>query len=174
MFAVRCTRKLLDRGAPRLLTKPVPPTTVLGDWYANIVVTRPEHLVVCISERTLLPVIVTAKDVKQLPERLATAVKTMLAAVGVSEEDVAAEGLEMGAGYLATTEDRRVLGCLNDFVVHFKHGAGSDPDLNVQERALRLARMPCSRLGFAFPSEATVAAFATRRAIKAASNASAA
>ena len=174
MFAVRCTRKLLERGAPKVLDKPAPPTTVLGDWYANIVVTRAEHLVVCISEKTLLPVVVTAKDVKHLPERLSAAVRTMLAAVGVSEVQIESELLEMRAGYLATTQDRRVLGCLNDFVFHFKHGAGSFPELSNHERALRLARMPCSILEYAFPSEATLAAFSARQAIRAASKASAA
>lgn len=36
MITLRCTRKLLDRaGVPaRVDTKP--PTTVLGDWYANL------------------------------------------------------------------------------------------------------------------------------------------
>ena len=157
MFAVRCTRKLLDRGALKQLDTPVQATTVLGDWYANIVVTRPEHLVVCISEKTLLPVVVTAKDIKHLPERLSAAAKTMLAAVGISEKEIARELLEMRAGYLATTQDRRVLGCLNDFVLHFKYGAASYPELSNHERALRLAQMPCSKLEYGSPSVLTPA-----------------
>ena len=171
MFAVRCTRKLLDRGAPRPLITPVPPTTVLGDWYANIVFARPERLVVCISERTLLPVIVTAKDVKHLPERVAEAAEQILTAIGVPQADVEAELSEMSAGYLAATADRRILGSLNDFVFHFEHGAGSHSELTIHERTLRLAQMPCGALEYVFPSDATVAAFAANRALKAARSA---
>ena len=171
MFAVRCTRKLLGRGSPKNLVTPVPPTTILGDWYANIIFTRPEQLIVCVSERTLLPVIVAAKDVKRLPERVATAAETILTAIGVPKEDVEAELAEMHAGYLAPTTNRRVLGSLNDFVFHFEHGAGSVPELNMLERTLRLAKMPCGALAYAFPSEATLAAFATSRALKAAKRA---
>ena len=171
MFAVRCTRKLLDRGAPKALAAPVPPTTVLGDWYANIVFTRSEHLVVCVSERTLLPVVVAAKDVKRLPERVAAEAGMILTAIGVPAADVEAEMAEMRVGYLAATADRRILGSLNDFVFHFEHGAGSHPELNIRERTLRLARMPCGKLEYAFPTEATLAAFATNRALKAAKNA---
>ena len=171
MFAVRCTRKLLNRGAPKSLSAPAPPTTVLGDWYANIVFTRPEQVVVCISERTLLPVIVTAKDIKRLPERLAAAAGVILVSIGASPEDVDAELSEMRVGCLATTASRRVLGYLNDFVFHFEHGAGSQAELSIHERTLRLARMPCAALEYAYPTEATLAAFATNRALRAAQSA---
>lgn len=167
MFAVRCTRKLLDRGAPKSLPVAMPPTTVLGDWYANIVFTRPEQMVVCISERTLLPVVVTAKDIKRLPERLAEATGRVLASIGVPSEDIEAELAEMSVGYLAATANRRVLGSLHDFIFHFEHGTGSQVELGVHERTLRMARMPCAALEFAYPSETTLAAFQASRVLKA-------
>ncbi len=40
----------------------VRPTTCLGDWYANLLFTERLRLVICISERSLLPVFVAAKD----------------------------------------------------------------------------------------------------------------
>ena len=171
MFAVRCTRKLLDRGAPRPLVTPVAPTTILGDWYANIVFTRPEYLVVCISEKTLLPVIVTAKNVKHLPERVAAAVGNMLTAIGVPAPEVEAELAQMNGGILAATVNRRVLGSLNEFVFHFEHGAGSYPELSIEDRALKLANMPCGAIEFVFPSKATLAAFAANRVVRAAKSA---
>ena len=103
MFAIRCTRKLLKRGAPSKLETPVAPTTVLGDWYANVLVTRPEHLVLCISERTLLPVVVTAKDIRRLSERVASAAQQMLASIGLPQQDIDCELREMQTSYLATT-----------------------------------------------------------------------
>ena len=32
------------------------PTTRLGDWYANLLFTKSQHLIVCVSERSLLPI----------------------------------------------------------------------------------------------------------------------
>jgi hypothetical protein len=171
MYAVRCTRKLLDRAAPKDLVLPAAPTNVLGDWYANIVFARPEQLVMCMSQRTLLPVIVTAKDIKHLPKRIATAVEQMLNAIGVPTDDVAAELSKMQEAVFAKTADRRALGSLNDFVFHLQHGTGSHPDMSLNERALRMARMPCGALGYAYPSEATLAAFVASKALKAAASA---
>ena len=171
MFAVRCTRKLLSRGTPRELPVPVPPTTVLGDWYANIVFTRPEQLVVCVAERTLLPVVVSAKDVKLLPERVARAAGTMLQEIGVSPGDIAEELSQMNAGYFAPTANRRVLGSLNEAIFRFEYWYAEHPGLSLQQLAMRLAQVPCAPIGYAYPSEATVAAFATDKATKSARSA---
>jgi hypothetical protein len=171
MHAIRCTKKLLDRGATLPLAAERPATTILGDWYANIVVARPMHVVVCISEITLLPVVVTAKNFESLPERLAAAVKEMLRATGVPNEDIEAECIEMRESYFAKTSSRKLIGSLNDFVFHLQHGVGSDTKQTLHERALRMASMPCSALEFAYPREAAVAAFARSKALKAAAGA---
>jgi hypothetical protein len=171
MYVIRCTRKLLDRGAPQHSLPSGAPTTVLGDWYANIVFERPEQLVVCISERTLLPVIVPAKDIKRLPDRIASAAEEILKAIGVPPEDVAAETLAMQEAYFAKTVDRRVIGSLNDFVFHVQHGTASRRDLSLHERAIRLARMPSAVLEYAYPSEAALAAFVASNALRAAKSA---
>ena len=171
MFAIRCTKKLIDRVSPKALPSPVPPSTVLGDWYANLVFTRPEQYIVCISERTLLPVVVTAKDAKNLPGRLADATAEVLMAIGLAETDIDEEITQMRSAYFAKTADRRVLGSLNDFVFHFEHGTGSDLSVSILERTLRMARMPCGAIEYAYPSEAALAAFAARKVMKAASSA---
>ena len=171
MYSICCTRKLLDRGGRRQLVSPASPTTVLGNWYANIVFARPEQLVVCISENTLLPVVVPAKDFTRLPERIASAVSDILKVIEVPDDDIAAEFLEMQDAHFSKTTDRRILGCLNDFVFHVQHGAGSHPELSLHERALRLARMPCASLQYAYPSEAALAAFIASKALKAAKSA---
>ena len=171
MFAIRCTKKLLDRVSAKALPLPVPPTTVLGDWYANLAFTRPEQHIVCISERTLLPVVVTAKDAKSLPDRLAEATAEVLMAIGVAATDIDEEVKQMNSAYFAKTADRRVLGSLNDFVFHFEHGTGSDMRMSLLERTLRMAHMPCGAIEYAYPSEAALAAFAARKVMKAASSA---
>jgi hypothetical protein len=168
MYSIRCTRKLLDRGAPIRLPPESASTTVLGDWYANIVFERPEQLIVCISERTLLPVIVLAKDFKRLPDRIAAAVETMLKAIRLPDQDIVEEISDMQQNHFAKTTDRRVLGSLNDFVFHVQDGTASRREDTLHERALRLAQMPCSVLQYSYPSESALAAFIANNALKAA------
>ena len=168
MYAIRCTKKLLDRGAPKTLAPETVPTTVLGDWYANLVIERPELLVVCISERTLLPVIVPAKDLKRLPDRVVAAVEAMLIAIGISDHEVDEEISAMRESYFAKTADRRILGSLNDLLFHVQNGTASCRELSLHERSLRLAQMPCAVLEYAYPSESALAAFTASKALKAA------
>jgi hypothetical protein len=107
----------------------------------------------------------------RLPERLTQAVGLILNSIGVPPDQVEAEISEMRGGYLATTSNRRVLGSLNDFVFHFEQGVGSQAELNIHQRTLRLAHIPCAALEYAYPSEATLAAFASVRALEKAKNA---
>jgi hypothetical protein len=159
------------RGAPDVLELPRPPTTVLGDWYANILFARPAHLVLALSERSLLPVVVPAKDVKRLPERIAHAAQCMLRAIGVPEKQVAAEALAMSVGYLAVTNNRKVLGSLNDFVFHLELSLQDHLNWELHEHALQLAEMPSGAIEYAVPSEATRVLFASSQAIQAAKSA---
>ena len=159
------------RGAPDVLELPRPPTTVLGDWYANILFARPVHLVLALSERSLLPVVVPAKDVKRLPDRVARAAQDMLRAIGIPEEQVATETLAMSEGYLAVTSNRKVLGSLNDFVFHLELSLQDRPNWELHEHARQLAEMPSGAIDYAFPSESTRALFASSRAIQAAKGA---
>jgi hypothetical protein len=168
MFAVRCTRNLLSRSSSLELRTPVPPTTILGDWYANILFVRPEHLALCISEKSLLPVVTTAKDLKNLPNRVARGAREVLLAIGVPEAQVQAELAEMKEGYLAPTANRRVLGSLNDFMFHLEYRLHSQPELTLLEQALKLAAIPCGAIEYAFPREAALACFASAKAIHAA------
>jgi hypothetical protein len=62
MFTIRCTRKLLKHLHADGLGSAAPPTTILGDWYANLLFTRHLRLVICVSERSLLPIFVAAKE----------------------------------------------------------------------------------------------------------------
>ena len=83
MFTLRCTQRLLHRipGAP--LSENAKPTTLLGDWYANLLFPRAQQMVLCISERTLLPLIVPAKDARYLIDRMAQALPEVLSALAI-------------------------------------------------------------------------------------------
>ena len=60
MLTIRCTRKLLERLDVEASSVPLHPTNRLGDWYADLLFTGRARLIICVSERTLLPVFVEA------------------------------------------------------------------------------------------------------------------
>ena len=91
MFHLRCTKKLLKRVASEPEAVITAPTTVLGDWYANIVFCKPQQLVVCISERTLLPVVIPAKDIHGLPLRLCAQLEELLHFLGIPSASIELE-----------------------------------------------------------------------------------
>jgi len=74
MVTLRCTQKLLRRLGVSTKAETPQPTTVLGDWYANLVYSRPHQLVLCLNERSLLAVLVSAREGKSLDARFREAV----------------------------------------------------------------------------------------------------
>ena len=114
MFTLRCTRKLLRRLGMTPSSVAVAPTTVLGDWYANLLYMRPQQLVLAMSERSLLCVVVPASPGDQLGRRVRDAVAALLPEIGVPAERVATEVRAMESMAIGATASRAVLGCMND------------------------------------------------------------
>jgi hypothetical protein len=161
VFTLRATAKLLKRLKAMPDPSPPPSTGRLGAWYANLLVVRPAQLVLCVSERTLLPVLVPAKDISSLPQRLAIAAGEMLRAIGVPEVEVIRELRQMVEWRIAKTASRQVLGSMNDFAWM----AEVDPreTMSLLDRALLLAESPCKPIGMDNPRQATVALFGEGR-----------
>jgi hypothetical protein len=84
VVTIRFTRKLLKYLQAKALHSEVAPTTVLGDWYANLLFTRHLRLVICVSERSLLPVFVEAKNRTTFADRLREAVRSVMESIGVT------------------------------------------------------------------------------------------
>jgi len=155
MFTLRCTARLRKRLGTTEDTASAPPSTKLGDWYAHLLFARPQ-LVLCVSERTLLPVLIPARDGSLLVPRLREAAGQMLRALGVAEPSVAAEEDAMLEAVIGKTISRQVLGSMNDFVrmLDSYRGAGS-----LLEVSLRLAETPCGPLRMNSPRDETIRAF---------------
>ena len=82
MVVVRCTRKLLDRlgqGTPCEVTS----TTTLGDWYATVLFTKPQHVVLLVNAATRLPVVIPARGLSTLPIRFAEGLTAVLTALQI-------------------------------------------------------------------------------------------
>lgn len=152
MITLRCTKRLLDRLRVEADSDLPASTGPLGDWYANYVILHRQHLVLAVSEKTLLPVVLPAAPLSTLVPRLVDSIVEMLRAVGVTEEQVEAERVEMKNVTLARTASRSVLGSMNDFT------AMLDPHLEGRtplQAALMLAESPCKPIGWANPGKRT-------------------
>jgi len=160
VFTLRCTRKLLDRLSDAA-SAPRGPTTALGDWYANILYARPEQLILCLSERSLLPVVITARNASGLCERLREELARVLSALRVSTGAIEAELKEMQSLAFAPTQNRRVLGSLNDQMWHLELMIAERPDLDLTGMALHLAEIPFKPLGYRIAREVAVELLAT-------------
>jgi hypothetical protein len=165
MFTIRCTQKLLRR--LQCSAEASTPTTALGDWYANILFARPEQLVVCVSERTLLPVVLVARPAASLGNRLTNALAEVLSQLRTPSCLIEQEQAEMATFAYSTTRNRRVLGTLNEFLFQLSWYLHDEPSLSLIDASLKLARTPCGAIS-GFPDRLTAALFggaATDRAL---------
>lgn len=165
MFTIRCTQKLLARLGSVPVTIITTPDTVLGDWYANLIRVGWMQVVLAVSERTLFPLVVPAKESRTLVPRLMEALAKQLLSIGVPQEDVQAELQTMQSSVIAKTANRRVLGSLNDLAFQLETGIKHSPDRSLIELSLCLAKTPLTYIEYASPQYATVAAFAARRVL---------
>lgn len=165
MFALRCTQKLLDRINLSPDLEPAPPDTVLGDWYANLVRVGRTQLVLAVSERTLLPVVVPAREGRTMARRVAEAIEPMLIAIGVPTDAANAERVGMQDAVIAKTASRRVLGSLNDLAFQLQVGLQHFPDRPLLAQSLWLAQTPLKLIEGTSPDRATLAAFAAHEAV---------
>jgi hypothetical protein len=149
VVTIRCTQKLLRRvgGADSTQCS----DTLLGDWYATLLFAKPSQLVLCVSERTLLPVVVTARDAGSLGFRLRAALQQVLLHLGVAHHDVEIEAAKMDHVVYGPTQNRRVLGTVNDFMYRLRVHLEEDPAASLLSISLSLADTPCGAIDYQFP-----------------------
>lgn len=168
VFILRCTQKLLDRLNSTPDPEPAPPDTVLGDWYANLIRVGRIQVVLAVSERSLLPVVVPARDGRALVQRLSDALEQMLTTIGIGADEVTAERGAMQQWAVGKTASRRILGSLNDLAFQLQVGLLHFPDRTLLEQSLWLAKTPLKVIDYGAPDQATLAAFAAHRVLQAA------
>ena len=144
---------MLRRLSRQAVDEPARSSTVLGDWYGNLLFTRHSKLVLLVSERSLLSVPLPVRDCVNFVPRFRSAVGNVLAAVGVSAGPVAAELGEMENVEFARTISRSVLGSMNDLADQARWLLGERPDITVRDLALELSQVPCGPIGYRHPGE---------------------
>lgn len=159
MFVLRCTKKLLGRLPPRQGGEgdEQATNTRLGDWTAHVFFLGRQQLVLGVNNKTLLPVLLPIAPNKTFISRFVEAAGEMLMAIGVEDRKaVLAEMAAMGECIVAPTNDRRVLGTINDF----GRALNFFLDLPLPEIALRFAETPCSPIGMDYPKDVARELFA--------------
>ena len=159
MFTLRCTQRLLRRLRVPGEVADRPPTTGLGDWYANLLRIGSRQLILATSERSLLTVYVTAKEPAQLPERLRLAVADLLEQLGMPAHLIAVEIAAMADVSIGRTQDRRVLGTMNDLAFQARWRLQDDPMADLDRLQLDLATMPCGMIDYSCSGAKTAELF---------------
>lgn len=151
VFVVRGTKKFRERVEARPGGSACEPSTVLGDWYATVLFSKP-HVALFVDERTLLPVLLPFAPAASVIDRFPSTLAATMHAHGVAAEFVADEIAQMSAHRLETTRNRSVIGTMNDFSYLVKAHVREDRALDLLDLSLRLAGTPCgplrSRHGF--------------------------
>jgi len=144
MVVLRPTRKL---HASLPVPKPAPASsnTALGDWYVNRLIVDRRPLLLFVSSTSLLSLVVPARDVRGLPNRLADLVDARLERLGIAPRTIELETRAMSPVTIGPTVDRSVLGIMVDFAkslpYYLEPGQWDDTALRTAED--KLAETPC-------------------------------
>lgn len=144
MVFIRATKKVL-----RLLPAPREATdagdNALGDWYVNRIVVDRQPLLLIVSERSRLPIVEPARNVRDLPARLPDLAQRRLRALGVPESRIAAERRLMDPIGIGPTVNRSIVGQMVDFAkaipFYLPRDEWGEPELRFVEE--KLGEMPC-------------------------------
>lgn len=163
MFTFHVTSKVSKRLKQPLEQNPSQSTTLLGAWYVNLLIVRRQHILLLVNERTLLPVLMPAKNLALFPKQFPAVLSEMLGAMNIPPKKILAELQEMSEWQFAKTASRQILGSMNDFAkvldVYLEDGA------LLKQQAFRLARYPCSPIGMQSPLQATAGVFGEQLSI---------
>lgn len=148
MVTIRRTAKLKVALPDSSVQSPVS-DTALGDWYVNRLVVERRPLLLIVSEKSLLPIIIPARDVRSLPARLPELVRERLARIEIRTSIVDAEIAAMEPVLGGGTLNRSALGVLVNFgqgIPYYVEFTGvEDEGLRLLEE--RLEETPCHASG---------------------------
>jgi len=142
MVVIRPTRKL-QRALPVSQIAGAS-DTALGDWYVNRLIVDRQPLLLLVSAASLLPVLVRARNVRDLPTDIGEIVARRLARLHVPHALIDAEHRAMTPVNIGATVDRSVVGIMVDFakgVPYFLASRFDDGDLAQAED--QLGSTPC-------------------------------
>lgn len=154
MVVIRCTQKLLKRVGPPH-PEPQASTTRLGDWTANLLGVGRRRFVLLVAERSRLPILLPARELKRIGEPLADALAHVLMSLSVPALSVQHELAAMRETVFAPTNNRSVLGTMNDFTNATWWRYHDEPETDPLRASLWLAETPMQPFGGKAPDQLT-------------------
>lgn len=146
MYSIHATKKLLDRMQELTVYSVPEATTRLGNWYAKPLFWRPQYALF-INETTFLPVFARLAPASSLANRFPDDLATTLRTHGVPESFIEDELLEMDDVVVSKTNNRRVVGILNELATMATRVREYHPDLTPLDLAMELAQVPLGLSG---------------------------
>ena len=153
---LRCTRRLLKGSGLQLTEDPPAPPAALEEWFANVIpLPFPGRFAVMYSSAsTLLTVLVPGRAVRTTLAGFRERLPRLLARLSAPPEWVLTQMSALDPVCYARTNNRRVLGSMNDLADETRfwaEDAGSFSGFDLDRMELRLAETPLSMLGYSSP-----------------------
>ncbi len=163
MYSIYATKKLLDRMKEPIVSSNRDATTNLGNWFAKPLFWRPQ-VALFVNEETFLPVFASLAPATSLANRFPDDLAMTLRAHGVPESFIEEELFAMDDAVVSRTNNRRVVGIMNELATMATRIRAYDPELTPLRLALELARVPCGLSGgdYRVPEEALRSRVSTR------------
>lgn len=133
----------------------VPSTTILGDWFAQPLSVGRLRFILLVCERSRLAVLMPARDAKHLARNFPDALADVLVYLGIPPTAIDRELAEMRECAVAVTNNRSVLGSMNDFSQMIKWRLRGEPEVDLVGESLWLSRVLVGPLGYESPREVT-------------------
>jgi hypothetical protein len=152
LFNLRATTKLLSR-LKSVPAAAVEPTTRLGDWYANLFNVGRQQFAMFTSDRSLLTVVLPAKEIRPLPMTLTDRLLWLLRELEVPTALINDELAQMHTCTITTTASRSVLGSMHDHTMAAKIIVGESPTASLVEFHRYLAKVPLKAIGYRYPRD---------------------
>lgn len=158
MVVFRCTAKLLTRLRSKPVLEPGTSTGALGDWYATLLHTHRGTFVLAIAGASLLPIVVTGRELLTFPTRVSSRLAEVLAAYRVPAEVIERECAGMAETCYARTDDRSTVGVLTELLRLLDWQLKDRPNAALTDVSLALAETPIVAR-HTFPGKATCRVF---------------
>jgi hypothetical protein len=149
MILIRCTQRLLKSSPLKPVADPQPPTSPLGEWYANAIpLPFPGRwLTLYVHAGTLLAVVASGRTLGGTLDAFRLRLPPLLRRLGAPEAWIQARQTELAEVVVAPTADRRILGFMTDMrrmIAFDAEDAGSFAMLNLDVVEDQLAECPFS------------------------------
>jgi hypothetical protein len=154
MFTFRPTAKLAKRLGVVPSSEQTSSTTCLGDWYSNLLRFGHQQMILCVSEKSLLPVVLPARNAKRdFRPMLSAGLESMLRSIGIPPSRIHEELNEMLDWVGGRPLSRSVLGSMNDLSFGLMCRFEDDPNVSLEDLSLELSDTPCSPLAYDSPRD---------------------